>query len=142
MDLSKNDNDEQIRFASGMNIALALWEIATPLIFGYWRNDLVAAANAVIAGLVILVMAWMRVTNPYSAGWRSVVSVVVALWLIAAPFVLHDTMYTGAYWNSVVIGIGVLVFAGWSALASRAVPPLAPAKRTTGPVYLDPKFLK
>lgn len=45
------------------------------------------------------------------ARWSSAVNVLAGLWLILAPFVLNFTRSSAATYNSVIVGVAVLVMA-------------------------------
>jgi hypothetical protein len=44
--------------------------------------------------------------------------VLVGAWEVIAPFVLGYTMATGALWDAIILGIGLIIFAGWAALSN------------------------
>ena len=44
--------------------------------------------------------------------------VLVGAWEVLAPFVLGYTMATGALWDAIILGIGLIIFAGWAALSN------------------------
>jgi hypothetical protein len=68
-------------------------------------------------GLIVVVLAWIRVANPGRGAWMSWTNVLLGLWMIAAPFIFR---YTGvALWNDVVVGLLIAGLGTWSALATR-----------------------
>jgi len=42
---------------------------------------------------------------------------VLGVWLIIAPFLLGYSALAAALWNDIIVGIVVVVLAGWAALA-------------------------
>lgn len=44
--------------------------------------------------------------------------VLVGAWEVIAPFVLGYTVATGALWDAIILGIGLIIFAGWAALSN------------------------
>lgn len=108
------------KIPSGLNILLSIWLIASPFLLGYLGMSALAMWDAIIVGVIVLILAWIRFANPASATWLSWVNAVLGLWLIVAPFVLGTSNIAGAMWNDIVVGIGFVVFGVWSALATQS----------------------
>ncbi len=104
-------NTESVRFASGMNIMLALWLIFSPFILGYATNGL-ALWNAVIVGLIILTLAWVRMLRPSHWLMLSWVNLLLSVWLTVSPFLLGIAADNTAKWNDIIVGLSILCFAG------------------------------
>jgi hypothetical protein len=109
----------QIRTASGLNLILGIWLIISAFILAataaaFWNN--------VLVGIFVLVLASTRVSRPTVStkplGWTNAV---VALWLIIAPFVLGYVSLAET-WNSIGVGVLLLIFAAWSASLPRSMP--------------------
>jgi len=45
--------------------------------------------------------------------------VLVGAWEVIAPFVLGYTDATGALWDAIILGVGLIIFAGWAALSNQ-----------------------
>lgn len=107
-----------VKWASGANIVLGLWLIIAPFLLGYTG---IAAAmwNEIIVGVIVVVLAWLRVSNPGRMTWLSWSNVVLGLWLIAAPFVLGYSGTAAAMWNEVIVGLLIAGLGTWSALETR-----------------------
>jgi hypothetical protein len=75
-----------------------------------------------LCGIAIAALAGMRVRHPTlatkPASW---VNLAIGAWLIVAPFVL-DYLSAPAAWNDMVVGLFVLMFAGWSGAEPRTSP--------------------
>ena len=102
-------NNEQTRFASGMNIMLAFWLILSPVLLGYTGNAL-ALWDALIVGVVTLVLAWFRMLHPDGSVIPSWVNLLLGAWLAASPFVLGLTSMYAVLWNDFTVGIAILFF--------------------------------
>ncbi len=102
-------NDEQVRFASGMNIMLALWQIFSPFLLGYADNAL-ALWNGLIVGAAILVLAWLRTVRPTRSALPSWINLLLGAWLAVSPFALGITSVDMAMWNDITVGISVVFF--------------------------------
>lgn len=119
--------DSQIRTASGLNVVLGLWLVISAFILAatgaaFW--------NSLLVGIFVLILAGMRVSRPTVStkplGWTNAV---VSIWLIVAPFVLAYVS-VAATWNSIAVGVLLLVFAAWSASLPRTLPTTARTSTT------------
>jgi uncharacterized membrane protein YtjA (UPF0391 family) len=114
-----NMNSQSARIASGLNILASIWLIASPFLLGYSGLSATAMWDAIIVGVVVLILAWIREANPRGAVWPSWVNVVLGLWMIIAPFVLGTAAVSGAImWNDIIVGVLFVIFGAWSALAA------------------------
>ncbi len=91
----------------GINLVLAILLIASPWVFAFPAGTV--TYNAVIAGLIIGVVAIAALSA--FAQWEEWVNLVLGLWVIASPFVLHFTSDVTAMWTHVIIGLAVAVLA-------------------------------
>ncbi|MEV4351288.1 SPW repeat protein [Actinoplanes sp. NPDC049596] len=92
-------------------LALAgVWIALTPL----FAPDLEAYAawNDVATGVTIAVLGTLRALAPLRTAPLSIVSAALGLWLVAAPFVLGYGHHPAVAWNSIVVGILVMMFSG------------------------------
>lgn len=113
-----------VKGVSGINIAAGLWLIAAPFVLAY--TDVTAAMwNAILVGLAVLTLAWVRVANPLKYEGLSWTNVVLGIWLLIAPFALGYSATTAAMWNDIVVGLIVAGLGTWSALSSRDYHPTA-----------------
>ena len=111
----------QIKIASGLNIVLGIWLLVAPFLLGYSGASTAALWNDIIVGVIVLVLAWIRVANPARSTWMSWTNVVLGLWLVVASFILGYSSIAAAIWNDILVGLSVAVLGAWSALATRAV---------------------
>ena len=65
--------------------------------------------NNVIVGIVIAVLAIIRVSVPRQKGW-SWVNVILGIWMIISPFAL-GAMTTAILWNNIILGIVIALIA-------------------------------
>ncbi len=99
-------------------VALAgLWEVIAAFVLGYSAST-TALWDAIIIGIALIVLGvWAALSNQEGTDraldW---INVVLGVWLIIAPFVLSYTFVTAALWNDIIVGIVVVVLAGWAAL--------------------------
>lgn len=117
MEPTQQENNQE-RIASGINIILGIWLVIASFVLGY--SGIAAAMwNEIIVGVAIIILAWLRVSDRIRMPWLSWVNVVLGLWLIVAPFVLGYSGTAAAMWNEVIIGIAVAILGAWSALAAQ-----------------------
>jgi hypothetical protein len=103
-----------MRMASFCNVVAGVWIALAPWGLDYPNDE--AILNSVLVGVVIAVIASVRVAGAYRAAWLSWINVGAGAWLAASGFVLDASGI--ALWNSLVFGITVSGLAWWSALAS------------------------
>ena len=100
-------------------VALAgLWEAVAPFILGYSAST-TPLWDAIIFGAALVILGvWAALSNQEGVDkaldW---INVVLGAWLVIAPFVLGYTALVAALWNDIIVGIVVVVLAGWAALA-------------------------
>jgi hypothetical protein len=129
----------QVLLASGINLIAGLWLIVVPFFYDFGSlgatvrdfgtsPEARATGNMMVVGFAIAVLAAIRLGNAYQAAgyqrptmWLSWLNVLLGLWLIVAPFILGYADITGAFWNSIIVGVIVAVPGAWSALLARAV---------------------
>ncbi len=108
-------NREQIKTASGLNVLAGVWLILSPFILGFSGTP--ASTNAIIVGIVVGILALIRSSSPESAVWLSWINIVLGIWLILSSFIMGVTV-ASAIWNSIILGVIVLVLAAWSSSAT------------------------
>lgn len=99
-------------------VALAgLWEVIAAFTLGYSASS-AALWNAIIVGTALIVLgAWAAVsTQPATDKALDWINALLGLWLLIAPFLLGYRDFGAAFSNDVLVGIAVMVLAGWAAL--------------------------
>ena len=104
----------QAKTASGINLVLGAWLVASPWIFGFGGP---AGWNSVVVGGLIFIIALTRVVSLVGSALARV-NLVLGLWTIASPWVYAYAGGEPAMWNSIVVGIVVALLALWSANAT------------------------
>ena len=107
-----------VRIASGLDILAGLWMVVAPFLLNY-SFQTAALWNSVISGLAVAILAGRR---EWGEGYRyaapSWINAGIGAWLVVSPFILGFETGGVAWWNHIVVGIGVVVFALWSALST------------------------
>lgn len=107
----------QVRTASGLNIIAGIWTIISPWVYGF-NNGVGNVWNSVIVGIIIAIFAAIRFFGAAGAVWLSWINALLGIWLILSPWIYGFTANTGRMWNSIIVGICVLILGVWSAVAS------------------------
>ncbi|HVS72296.1 MAG TPA: SPW repeat protein [Phycisphaerae bacterium] len=115
--------------ASGLDVLAAIWLLISPFVLGF-GNLGNAAGNNVILGIIIGILALIRLFNPVRTVGVSWLNVILGIWVIISPWVLGFDGNATAMTNNVIVGIIVIILAGWSALstspaANETLPPRA-----------------
>lgn len=105
------------RSASGINILLGCWLIASPWTFGY-TIDAGGFWNSIVAGALIALLAAARFSSPRSPIGSSWLNLLLGLWMIASPWIYGYAANGEAMWNSIVVGAVVAALAAWSGRAT------------------------
>jgi triphosphoribosyl-dephospho-CoA synthetase len=115
---SIRDYGAQARTASGTNIALGIWLMASPWIFDYSGRS--AVVGSVFCGALIALLAAVRIASLHNSVGLSAVNLLLALWTLASPWIWGYMANFGGMANSVVLGLLIAALAAWSGCASRA----------------------
>lgn len=105
----------RVRTASAINAILGVWLIAAPWIYGYAEDRISSVWNSVVVGLVIAAFGSLRIGSPDKASILSWTNLALGAWMAASPWLYDYTDNFGWMWNSVVVGVVVIVLAARSA---------------------------
>lgn len=111
----KRDSAAQARTASGINILLGIGLIVSPWMFDYSGGP---AVNSVFVGTLIAMLAASRVASLHRSAVLSAINLILALWIIASPWVYGYFANVGAVKDNLILGIAIAVLASWSGSAT------------------------
>jgi bacteriorhodopsin len=94
---------------------LGLAFIVAPFVLGY-SGDLVAMWSSVILGAAIVVVSAIKAFVRDISKWEYWLAGILGLLAIIAPFVLHFNTYVRPLDASLILGVIVLVLAGYQVL--------------------------
>lgn len=100
------------RFQDWINLVLAAFLFVSPWLFGFTDNA-TASWNAWICGVLIAALALAAIA--WFAEWQEWINVVLGAWVAIAPWILGFGAAATATWIHVILGLAIIVFAGWSA---------------------------
>lgn len=132
------ERTEWWKIASGLNILLGVWLILAPFVVGF-SHITSPTATSILFGVMIAVVAALRVFRMPDASWLGWANVLLGLALLFAPFYVSYG-YAGnpfqsyvqlpvfdfssiPLWNSLIVGAIVAVLGAFSALYERATVP-------------------
>jgi hypothetical protein len=104
----------EMRGASGSNLLVGVWIVASPWALEYPAGAV--ASTSVATGSLIALLALLRVVGAYRASWLSWLNALAGAWLTLSAFLVAGSGI--ALWNSLVFGLTVLGLACWSARLS------------------------
>ncbi len=109
--------ERNARTASVLNLIAGIWLIISPFVLGQaavrpddWSN--------VIAGLVVLILGWIRAANPARHLQLSWINLIAGIWVFISPFVLGYANNQVLMWNDLILGVIVFVLSWVSAAQS------------------------
>ena len=111
-------HEGQAMTASGLDVLAGVWLLISPFVLAF--GNATAQANDVILGIIIGVLALYRFFNPSHGVGVSWLNLVLGVWVLISPWALGFSAYHVAMTNNVVMGIIVIILAGWSALATQS----------------------
>lgn len=110
---------ETVNWLNWLVAVAGLWQLVSPFILNFTART-TAMWNAVVIGLVLIVLGVWAALNKEARTSRTLdwVNAILGLWLVASPFVLGYSDMATAMWSSIIVGLVVLVFAGWAAFTA------------------------
>jgi hypothetical protein len=112
------------RFQDWLNLVLAVLLFVSPWVLGF-SGEQVPAWDAWACGVIVAVFSIAALVN--FAEWEEWVNLIVGAWLVISPWVLQFTAVTAALWTAVILGVVILVLAGWEIWSTRHPMPKAAA---------------
>jgi SPW repeat len=109
------DYAAQARTASGINILLGIWLIASPWVFDYGGGP---AVNSVFVGTLIAILAASRLASLRNSAGLSAINVMLGLWTIASSWVYGYAANIGAVRDNLLLGVAIVSLASWSGSAT------------------------
>ena len=116
--------------ASGLNLLVAIWLFISAFVVST-QNPM--TKNNVIFGIVVGVLALIRMGGAFDQAWLSWLNALCGIWVIVSPWAVMGTGPLGPTQaiiiSNCITGAVILVLALWSALATNTAP--APARDST-----------
>ena len=106
------------RTASGINVLLGCWLIASPWIFSYSANSN-AMWNSIVVGALVVLLAAGRISTPMRSIGSTGLNLLLGLWAIASPWIYGYAHMPMARWDCVATGIAIAALAAGSGGATR-----------------------
>jgi hypothetical protein len=106
--------DVRIRLASSVNVLSGLWLLAAPRVLTYTITANGAAANDMIIGAAMVIFGLARVSAPRRAPTPGGINFALGFWTLISPWVYGFSTEAAHAGSSMLVGIIVMLFAGWS----------------------------
>jgi hypothetical protein len=105
-------------WVSGANILLGVWILISPFALAFHH---IAAAlwNNSVAGILIGLLALIRVSSLYDQPRWSWCNALLGIWLVISPFLLGFGHLTHAMLNNMIVGVLIALLALTSVRASK-----------------------
>jgi hypothetical protein len=103
-----------LKIASGLNFIAGVY-----LLISAWIGAETGGtrANGIIFGIIVAILAATRYAES-TGPWASWLNALIGIWLIISPWA-YGTSGAGWMWNSIIVGIIMLVLGTWAATSSR-----------------------
>jgi hypothetical protein len=108
----------QVKTASWISVLFSIWLIISPFVLAFSGLSALAMWDAIIVGVIVLILSGIRALNPTSSSALSWVSALLGVWMIISPFVLGTSHLTAVMWDDIVVGVAFVIFNAWAALAT------------------------
>ncbi len=106
----------QVRTASGVNVVLGIWLIASPWVFNF--SGRAPVLNSVLVGALIAMLGVVRLAALQESAGVSGINLLLGFWTIVSPWASGYVANKGAVANNIMVGVLVIAFAVWSARAT------------------------
>lgn len=110
-----------VRTTSGINILAGIWLILAPFMFGFSGA---LRTSDIVFGVIIAILALIRVSAPEDAPWLSWANMIFGLWILISPFLL-GYLGVGVLWNNIIVGVIIAALAAWSASSTTMQHPMS-----------------
>lgn len=113
----------QMQTASGLNVIAGIWLFLSAFAI-YAHGPMVA--NNIVFGLVVGVLALIRLSGAFDQSWLSWVNALCGVWVVISPWAIMGTGANGPTQamviNNCITGGFIVLLGCWSAIASDTEP--------------------
>ena len=114
--------ERQIKTASGLIVLFSLWLIISPFVLSFAGST--GMWDAIVVGVVALVLAWIRYANPESTSLLSWLVVLLGVWLFLSTYLFGWAGLVRVFWDYAIVAAAYVVFGAWSALTGGMTQPM------------------
>jgi hypothetical protein len=107
-----------VKTASGLDMLAGIWLMLSPFLLGFADVSAASWNVMIVGGLVTLLAASREFGEGVRHTWPSWTTTALGAWLILSPLTLGYATASTAFWNSIVMGIVIIVLSAWSAMAT------------------------
>lgn len=110
------------RYVSAITILQGLWYFMTPFLY-FGASEQPNGWNEWIAATLVISFAATRMLFPAKTTILATANAIIALWIIASPWIVGFSDYTSRTVNSLVIGTAILGFSLFSRSFTKVLKP-------------------
>ena len=118
--LQPHSHFNALKTASGLNFVAGIYFIISAWVGTVYGRE---RSNGIMFGIIVTFLAASRFAGA-TGRWASWLTALIGIWLIITPWVYGYTL-TGWVWNSIVVGIIMLVLGSWAATSTKRGNPAA-----------------
>lgn len=111
------ENEREMMAASALNILAGIWLIFAPFVLRYADLREIAWSTSIV-GILVALIAGVRVLGLHRAAAPSWVNAALGAWLIVSPFFFGGAGVATVVWSSVIGGAIIMLLAIGSARAT------------------------
>jgi hypothetical protein len=108
------------RTASGINVVLGIWLMASPWVFDY--SGRFPVLNSVFVGALIAMLAAIRLASLHDSAGLNGISLLLGFWTIVSPWAIGYVANKAALANNLMVGVLATALAIWIARATATEP--------------------
>ena len=113
----------QVQTASGLNFLVGIWLFISAFVVCV-RGPMVT--NNVIFGVIVTVLALIRISGAYTQSWLSWLNALAGIWVIISPWAVLGAGALGPSQSIIICncitGAAVLILGCWSAISTDTEP--------------------
>lgn len=112
-----SNSDGATKTAGTLNIIAGIWIIISSFVLGY-ANQPTPLWNGIVLGVIVVVVAWIRLGNFGSIPNIAWVNLIAGIWLFFSPWILRFSELSAAVGNNLILGIIVFILSVWGLATS------------------------
>lgn len=104
-----------IKIANSITLVAGLWLMVSAFTMGVGLYS-----NLFVIGILTTVLSLIGLSMPEQATWFEGINGILGAWLLISPLFL-SAMGSGLVWNSVIVGLVILISAFWGTMSSSSM---------------------
>lgn len=109
------DKSDKISTAAWISLVVGMWLMISAFLFGVGFSSGIFIIGALVTAFSLIELASLE-----SVAWVSWINGILGIWLMISPFIAVSSQI-GALWNSIVMGLILIVVSVWAGMASSII---------------------